>query len=93
MSTRKSKQPRKPTHLRPTQPAAVAEMEPEEGAAEEAIISGVPVRFVVQRPFKYGELNYAPGDDFIPDGGKFDALLLKHHCKQVRFVNGQEVIR
>lgn len=55
--------------------------------------AGVPVRFVVQRPFKYGARIYSPGDDFIPDGGKFDALLLKHHCKQVRLVNGQEVIR
>jgi hypothetical protein len=53
----------------------------------------VPVRYVVRRAFKYGERRYLPGEEFTPQGGRFDAALLTHHCTRLVAVNGQEVRR
>lgn len=83
MSTKSGKQPQK----QPGGPnAGMVEMVLDEPVA-------VPVRYVVKRAFKYGERRYQPGEEFTPQGGRFDAALLTHHCTRMVNVNGTEVRR
>lgn len=39
------------------------------------------VTYIVRRPFRYGNIQYQPGDEFIPAGGRYDQHLIQ------RFVN------
>ena len=34
------------------------------------------IRYEVLKPFKYGGRTLRPGDEFIPNGGRFDAQLI-----------------
>ena len=37
----------------------------------------VEVKLIVRKAFKYGKKHYKPGDEFIPEGSKFDAGIIK----------------
>ena len=44
------------------------------------------VRYIAKKQFKYGKKTYRPGDDWTPDGGRFDEAIISNGLVSVERV-------
>lgn len=49
------------------------------------------IRYVVKKEFKYGAKVYKPGDEWLPQGGKFDTQIIRNHVRSEIVVAEAEV--
>ena len=49
-------------------------------------MAGTEVKYIVKSPFKYEGVKYKRGDEWEPNGGKWDDIIIRHHVTTERVV-------
>lgn len=49
-------------------------------------MAGTEVKYIVKSPFKYEGVRYKRGDEWEPNGGKWDDIIIRHHVTAERIM-------